>query len=430
MLNLSRATLIALAVFVSCTSLFLITLTYKGASLLYSEFALVAAIFLSISLITVTVYQSIRINETAQSIATGMANNMALYSRELSTQLFRGSPVPYILINSKFRIESLNIAAVRLFMTKDNALDGQDVLDLLSEDPESKQKRLELLPEYFKQGMPIHDVELCVKRTDGSVRYVLVSIFSFEDTEGIQKGLLTLVDMTKQKEVDRAKTEFVSLASHQLRTPISAMKWNIELYRQVRGTEVPELEVSYLDKIERGATRMETLINDFLSVSKLELGTLTPTYEDITLGTFFDSVIEEHENKAAARKITIMREWKSDAERNLHTDTHLLNMAVSNLVSNAVKYTKDGGVVRVSTHVEPDSLVISVSDTGIGIPESEQERVFSKIFRAANAKAQVQEGTGLGLYIVREALKVMGGTITFVSKENEGTTFTVVLPNA
>ena len=139
-----------------------------------------------------------------------------------------------------------------------------------------------------------------------------------------------------------------------------------------------------------------------------------------------ETILESHEKQAASRSVTIERSWgEHDA---LSSDVHLLEMAVNNLVSNAIKYTPDGGTVHITFEIHSANYAIIVSDTGIGIPEEEQEKIFTKIYRASNAKADVPDGTGLGLYIAREAVRVMGGDITFVSELNRGTTFTVVLP--
>lgn len=390
---------------------------------IHSETFLIGVVLLAVALLTVIVFQSIRISVTASSMAKGMAESMLIYSRELFTQLYRGSPVPYLVINAAGTVESANLAAIRLFRVQEGWFEGKKIFEYMEGTTEHHGA---LIPEYFKQRVPINDEEMIIKRPDGTERWVMISLFSFTDANRAHKGLLTLVDVTKQKEVDKAKTEFVSLASHQLRTPISAMKWNIELLETAGREHFSETERDYLEKIGRGVVRMEALVSDFLSVSKLELGTFVPKVEAITFGAFMELILESYEKQAEARAITIERSWNEhDVVR---SDAHLLEMALSNLVSNAVKYTRDQGVVRIALESHDRHYTISVSDTGIGIPEDEQDRVFSKIFRAKNAQSEVPDGTGLGLYIVREAIRVMGGEVTFVSKKDEGTTFTVVLP--
>jgi PAS domain S-box-containing protein len=332
--------------------------------------------------------------------------------------------VPYLVIGADGTIDSANLAAIRLFGVSEEWFHGKNIFNYIKSDDEHQSS---LVFEYFKQRISVDAEELIITRPDQKERWVLLSLFSFTDTNNKHKGLLTLVDVTKQKEIDRTKTEFVSLASHQLRTPISAMKWNMELLENIASEHLTETDREYLSKVNHGVARMEDLVSDFLSVSKLELGTFVPTIENIPIPAFMESILESHQKLAELHNITIERVWNEyDVIR---ADTHLLEMAVSNLVSNAVKYTIDSGVVRVSFGVEERHYSIAVSDTGIGIPEDEQSKIFSKIFRATNAKAEVPDGTGLGLYIVREAIRVMGGEVTFTSRVGEGTTFTIILPS-
>ncbi len=163
----------------------------------------------------------------ARSIAKDMTKNMLMYSREFFSELYRGSPVPYVVVDLNGTIESINLAAARFFGVAQQALDGKNVYTFFVEDKNVKTRTVSLIPEYFKRGKYVSDVELELKRPDGAMRWVLFSLFPATDAEGKRKGMLTFVDITKQKQVDKAKTEFVSLASHQLRTPSSGMKCNI-----------------------------------------------------------------------------------------------------------------------------------------------------------------------------------------------------------
>jgi len=420
-----KAFVIALELLVVLSGIFLYIWRTVDISRYSTSTTILFSALTVISLLTVIVYQSIKINISAKYLAENMMQDMLLYSKELFTQLYRGSPVPYILIQENGIIDSANYAAIRLFGTEEGWLPGKNIFDFIEGDDEN---HIALIPEYFKKDIFVNNEEVSVRRVDDTTRFALLSLFSFMDSQRKRKGLLTLVDITKQKEIDKAKTEFVSLASHQLRTPISAMKWNIELLRTTNFEQLSQLQQDYIDKIEHGLSRMDVLVGDFLNVSKFELGTLVPQEEQIKLGEFFEAVLEEQSKQAAFREITISREWE-DEELVVHTDTHLLTMAIGNLVSNAIKYTPQQGMVRISAREEDGHLIIAVSDTGIGIPVDEQEHIFSKIFRASNARTHSPDGTGLGLYIVREAVKVLGGTISFVSKVGVGTTFTVVLPN-
>ncbi len=384
----------------------------------------VGVVLFSIALITVAVYQSLRIYASAHSIARGITSDMLTYSRELFSELYRNSPVPYILIDETGIIESVNFSAARLFSVEMQKFEGVDVFTLIEGDDEQK---IALIPEYFKQGRFVNDVEARVRELDGKVHWVMLSLFSFKDANNDMKGLMTLVDITKQKQVDKAKTEFVSLASHQLRTPVSAMRWNLELLATATDAQLTELQQSYVHKITHGLERMQALVDDFLNVSKLELGTLVIQRSTFDLTQFFGMIVDEYRAYATTRGVEVETNW-NDAFGTFSSDSHLLNMAVSNILGNAIKYTPKGGTVHANAILDAHALTITITDTGIGIPEEDQEMIFSKLFRASNAQGHEPDGTGLGLYIVKEAIRILGGTITFESKQGVGTTFTVVLP--
>ncbi len=390
-----------------------------------TQVAFILALF-SVGLITVIVYQSFKISETANRIAERMAKDILTYSHELFAELYKGSPVPYLLIDDHGVVTSTNPSTVRLFNCSQGELDGTNIFDVIEG---ADEQRTSLIPAKLKAGLFVNDEEVRVVRKDGSTRWVMLSLFSFKSSKGLRNGLLTLVDITKQKEIDKAKTEFVSLASHQLRTPISAMKWNIELLTSTTQDTLSALQKEYVKKIAFGIGRMENLITDFLSASKFELGTLTAEKKQVLLDSCITEILEEQYERARSQGVQVHVDLP-ESPVTLFTDTHLFSTSIGNLVSNAIKYTKDGGVVSLRAVADGDHVVITISDTGIGIPADEQDKLFSKIFRASNARAEVTDGTGLGLYIAKEATGVLGGTISFVSKEHVGTTFTVILPVA
>ena len=179
------------------------------------------SVLFGIALMSVGVYQAFRLYDHVQALAIGMTKDLLTDSKELFFELYQRSPVPYTMIDAHGIVESINYSMARLFNMEINALEGINIFEFLQEEETHK---LELAPEYFNQGKFINDVEVCFRRPDGILKWVMLSLYSFKDAKGLQKGLLTLVDVTKQKQVDKAKSEFVSLASHQLRSPIAAMR--------------------------------------------------------------------------------------------------------------------------------------------------------------------------------------------------------------
>jgi two-component system phosphate regulon sensor histidine kinase PhoR len=273
-------------------------------------------------------------------------------------------------------------------------------------------------------GLTMNDVEVLMKNISGEHVWVMMSVYVHRN-----KGqrLVALVDITEKKHIDTAKSEFVALATHQLRTPIAAIRWNVELLQKNIASAETEKQLRYLEKVERNVFRMINLINDFLSVSKLEMGTFAAQEEDFNLTEFFDSIQDEYAEKITTKQITLDR-LDLPPGAVIKTDSRLFHIIVSNLVSNAVKYLVLNGTLVLSYQIIDDTLQIVVADNGIGIPESEIDNLFTKFYRASNAQSHQTEGTGLGLYVVKQSVELLGGTISVSAKENEGARFEVLLP--
>ena len=341
-------------------------------------------------------------------------------SQEKFAHLYKSSPVPYVSINEEGRITLVNLAAIRLFGVTEKQLLTLSVSDLLEAGEDGD---LTLVLGKLKTGVSIRDLEIQVNTASGGLRWVLLSVFNYGPNS---ERLVSLVDITHQKEVEAAKSEFVSLASHQLRTPIAAIRWNLELFLLAHD-DLTEEQNKYYVKIERNVIRMINLINDFLNVSKLELGTFAAEKKQINLTEFCNSVFDEFEEKITKQQLAVEKHYNTDG-LTLNVDRSLIHIVISNLVSNAVKYTPNGGTVSLTYEQVERNVVIEVKDTGMGIPKEEVDNIFRKFFRASNARANIGEGTGLGLYIVKKATEMLGGTISMTTKHNEGTVFTVSLP--
>jgi PAS domain S-box-containing protein len=388
----------------------------------YLSQAFAVSIFFSIALISVLIYQSKKIYESAHSLAQVMTVDLLEFSREMFSELYRSSPVPYFVITEDGFIESANASAARFFNVDIPLLSK---LNVFSHIVEARGHAFELIPTYFRNAQPLTAIEVRIKRPDGVEKWAMLSLFTFKGRRNVRKGLLTLVDITKLKQIDIAKTEFVSLASHQLRTPISGMKWNMELVTAESTGTLNEAQRAYIDKISRSLHQMSALVDDFLSASKFELGTLTPVFAPCDTMTFFTDIYNEHREMAEKKGITI--DLHID-EGSITTDEHLFHMVASNLLSNAVKYTPEGGTIKYHAVLDTARLTLTVADSGMGIPLADQESIFTKMYRASNARNHTAGGTGLGLYIAKEAVTILKGTIQFESVESEGTTFTVIVP--
>jgi PAS domain S-box-containing protein len=362
-------------------------------------------------------------SETTKRLAEELANKLIESPQQLFMEVYNNSPVAYIIVGQYGDIVSANNAAARLFGLATEKLVKRDVFSFLETGSEEHQS---LIKQKFQQGIAVSDEEVKVVR-ENDFSWTIVSIFQFSGTDGKKLSLITFVDVTKQKEVDIAKSEFVSLASHQLRTPISGMRWSAELLLMDGVETLSKQQRRYIDRLLSSIDRMSSLVDDFLQVSRFELGTRVLKQETINLEDLFNDIIAEQAESVVGKSLRIEKVYDSSI-RQINSDLGLVRMIVTNLYTNAVKYSRVGGEICVSYQRNSEDLVIEVKDSGMGIPVLEQQRVFSKIFRASNAVKEVPDGTGLGLYIAKKAVQALNGRVTFTSAEDVGATFTVVIP--
>lgn len=351
-------------------------------------------------------------------------HHATLVEHQEFTALYEHSPAPYLTIDLSGRIHRANGAAVRLFGETRVGISEQNFFSYIVDSPETGDVAAAVLAGKVRAGVVIAKEILPIKTASGGECWVEVSIFNSNDPE---QRLVSLTDITDQRAVDTAKSEFVALATHQLRTPIAAIRWNVELLLRTMKESKTEKQDRYLTKIERNVLRMLHLINDFLSVSKLEMGTFAAEPETVDFSAYLAEILDEFEEKITTKQLTVQHTL-TPAQFNVAIDRRLFHIISSNLLSNAVKYTPSGGTVTVSATATGGGLQFVVADSGIGIPEAEQADLFKKFFRASNAQQQVTEGTGLGLYVVKQSVEILGGTLELTSGENVGTTFTVTLP--
>ncbi len=234
-------------------------------------------------------------------------------------------------------------------------------------------------------------------------------------------------DITKRKEIDRAKTEFVSLASHQLRTPLSAIRWYSEMLMKEMGGSLTETQKSYLEEVYNANLRMIELVNALLNVSRIDMGTVQSVPEKLIIIPIVKSVLGELYPSIVEKKLSVHEEYAPDLPEQWF-DPKQMRMIFQNLLSNAVKYTPEKGSIEVVVRTEGENIFFSISDSGIGIPKEQQPQIFNKLFRADNAREVDTTGTGLGLYIIKAVIEKHGGSLRFESEVGTGTTFYGILP--
>ncbi len=230
--------------------------------------------------------------------------------------------------------------------------------------------------------------------------------------------------LEKEKEINELKSRLVSFASHEFRTPLTSILTSIMLIEQYGDASLEEKRNKHIERIKASVGHLTEILNDFLSLDKLEQGIVVSEVTVFNLRQFLTAIFEEMEGLLIKKNQKINMHYSGPEVVN--QDTRILKNIMHNLLSNAAKYSAPETCITVTVAAEDNQVSLAVTDTGMGIPEEEQNRLFEKFFRARNATAI--QGTGLGLYIVKKYVELMDGTISFTSKMNEGTTFVIRFP--
>lgn len=234
-------------------------------------------------------------------------------------------------------------------------------------------------------------------------------------------------DMTQVNEASRLKDEFVGTISHELRTPLSSILGYLELAQDEESGALNEEQRHYLEVAERNANRLLALVGDLLFVAQVDAGKVPMEISSVNLGDVMRLSVETAVPSAASASVELVCD-EADEDVVLGGDALRLGQAIDNLISNAVKFTPAGGTVRVGLQREGAEVLVFVSDTGMGIPEAEMARLFTKFFRATTATKQAVPGVGLGLNITLAIVKAHGGRLEASSTVGQGTTFEIRLP--
>jgi signal transduction histidine kinase len=234
-------------------------------------------------------------------------------------------------------------------------------------------------------------------------------------------------DITERKRAERMKSDFVSFVTHQLRTPLSGVKWMLELAMDT--TNNPEEMLSFVQDARISTDRLIRLVNDLLDSSRLERGKLEIVYQYIDVAELTQNVVRELTPLLIEKeeRLTVQAD---DPLPKPYVDMQLLRQAIMNLISNAMKYTPAKGEIKIHINRENDCLRWEIQDSGIGIPKTDMGKLFQKFYRAGNAVAVETEGTGLGLYLIRLIVDRFEGKVWCESEEGKGSTFTFTLPCA
>lgn len=325
-------------------------------------------------------------------------------------------------------ITLVNTAATEILGFKEEELVGKSILTMIATAVEEK-KGVHPIIQAFQKGIRVQLPLVMLHRKNGTEFPALLTIAPVTVNESIIGTVLDIRDITKEREIDKAKTEFVSLVSHELRTPLTLINWFIKRFLKLGDAATKEVEEHYLREISKANERMNELVSSILEVSKLELGSIVLNPESIDVESLVHDVLEEVSPVVQDKKITVSINIQENAKK-IVIDKKSIYIIIHNLISNAVKYNETAGSLAVRIAKDTDSFLFSVKNTGLGIGEGDREKIFTKLFRALPAQKQVPDGTGLGLYITKSFVTALQGEIWFESKEKEGATFYVKIPLA
>jgi signal transduction histidine kinase len=242
-------------------------------------------------------------------------------------------------------------------------------------------------------------------------------------------GTFVIRGVEKIAEANIMKSEFISIISHQLCTPLSAVKWNLEILEAEGDGKLSEKQKIFFGNVKKSNEKMLKLVGDLLEVIRIDQGKTIFNIKDTDLVPLAEEVIEDLGYLTNSKNVEIIKKFDADLPP-ARVDAKKMKIVMENLISNAVKYSRDGGRVEVKLYPQKRKILFIIQDWGVGIPRYQHSRIFEKFFRSDNKSRYRTEGVGLGLYLVRAILEYFNGEIWFESEADKGSTFYVSLPAA
>jgi len=340
-------------------------------------------------------------------------------------------PDGVIVYDSDFKVAVFNGVAERIFGLNSDEVIGQKMGPEKAQDPKFGILTQTIFPSLAPLVIPRSKPGDFPQVTDISfnepaveLRVATTPIF----TESVTGFIKIIIDRTREVEIYRSKSEFITVAAHQLQTPITTIYWALDVLRKEEGLAAETREVAQEGYL--ASQNLSKIVNDLLDVARIEEGKFGYIFQEIDIIEFFKELLKNANVAAKNAGVNLYFDPGPEMSLPLNVDPSKLAMAVSNLLDNAIKYNlKNGSVtVRIARLNDKPYVQVSIQDTGVGIPPDGLSKIFKKFFRAENAVKVHTEGTGLGLYIVKNIIKRHGGAISVQSALGRGTTFYFTLP--
>lgn len=341
---------------------------------------------------------------------------------------------PIVVLDKEGKISFFNPAAVRIL--------GLDLADIGRAVPDKHNYSLKNFKDVFKtpfeskrlKGSPTSDIgnelsmeEIVLKPNGEELTYKVITARIIEEKIGDLGVMKIFYDLTREKAIDDMKSEFISVVAHQLRTPLSAIKWSLKMVLDGDAGKINKEQREFLLKGYESNDRMIQLVNDLLNVSRIEEGRFGYSFEIADIEEVLNDVVTEIQELMEARHIGLEIDKPASLPQ-LFIDKSKMGLVLENLLNNSLKYTPEYGKIILKITPREKEMLISVKDNGVGIPEADKPKIFKKFFRAANVVRMETEGSGLGLFMVKNIVEKHKGAINLESEEGKGTEVTIALP--
>ncbi|WP_422924948.1 sensor histidine kinase [Singulisphaera sp. PoT] len=328
-----------------------------------------------------------------------------------------------IAIDARRRLVFANATANRLF-----SLDAVSVGRLIPELIRSPQVQEAVEATLGGPGPYQGEISLATRETLLRVHSRVLAVYGAPFPGPPPGAVLVFHDVTELRRLERMRQDFVANVSHELKTPLASIKAYTETLLDWALND-ENVNVRFLNRIEEQAERLNQLILDLLSLARIESGQEVYEHVPLALAPMITSCVGSHRDRADAKGLSLDLDLGPvDDQIQVMADEEAIRQIFDNLIDNAIKYTPEGGSVRVHGQLGPDGVVVEVADTGIGIPRDDLPRVFERFYRVDKARSRELGGTGLGLSIVKHLVQSIGGQITVSSRVGAGTQFTLTLP--
>lgn len=355
-----------------------------------------------------------------------------------------------ILLSDKHTVLFANVSAQHMLgLSEKQLLDKhfEDTVQLQADGKQISGSQSPVVKAHEKNGIyssqSDKDVKLTMARADRSMLSVKMTVLPSNSSSSNVAFIVIFHDSSADEKIDQAKSEFIALVSHQLRTPVNIISWYVEKLMNEKHGNLNSSQATYLDEVVKSNKRVTDLVQAIVNVSRTDLNRLKHKHEAVDLVDILKRTVAEIKPIAQSKNISLSTHFDNDTTTLNDSDQELISTSVKNVLLNAVRYTQDGGGVKVTLHslnatkelisksgqvIEKSGYIISVSDNGIGIPDEEKQQIFNKLYRASNVQTLDVTGVGLGLYIAQNFMQELGGQIWFDSEVRDGATFYLFVP--